>query len=84
MFIDEAVKPGEVILIVDDLSLRVLISSKFHEILRLFLAKLDTRCLQMPLHLFDLDVSLVLGVQQSKSCQNCLWLIGLEFLLFQN
>ncbi len=84
MFIDEAVKSGKVILIVDDLGLRVLIRSKFHEILRLFLAKLDTRCLQMPLHLLDLDVSLVLGVQQSKSGQNCLRLIGLELLLFQN
>lgn len=84
MLIHKTVKPGKVILIVDDLGLRVLIRGELHKILSLLLAELNTRSLQVPLHLLDLNIPLIFRVQKSKSGKDSLRLIRLELLLLQN
>ena len=84
VLVHKTIQPRQIVLVVNHLSLPILVSRKLHEVLRLLLAKLNTRCLQMPLHLLDLDVALPLGVQQSKSSQYSLGIVRLELLFFEN
>lgn len=82
MFIGETIQSGEIILIVDDLGLWVLVGCELHEVLGLLLSEFYAGGLEVTLHLFDLDVALVLGVEQPKSREDRLRLIGFELLLF--
>lgn len=82
MFIGETIQSGEVILIVDDFGLWILIGCELHEVLSLLLSEFYAGCLEVTLHLFDLDVALVLGVEQPKSREDRLRLIRFELLLF--
>lgn len=81
MLVHETIQPGEVVFVVDDFGLWILVGCELNEILGLLLAEFYTGGLQVTLHLLDLDVALVLGVEQPEGSEDGLRLIGFELLL---
>ena len=84
MFVGKTIQSGKVVFVVDDCGIGIFVGSEVHIIFGLFLSELNTRSLQMSLHLFDFDVTLSLWVKQTKSRQNCLRLIRFELLLLKH
>jgi hypothetical protein len=84
VLIDEGVEPREVVLIVDNGGSLILIRGEVNKILGLFLVELDTRSLQVPLHLVNFDVPLALRVQKPECRQHGLGLVGLELAVLQH
>ncbi len=84
MFVDKTVKPWKVVFIVNNSGIWVLVRRKISEIFCFLLSELNTWMLKKPFHFLNFNIPFSFRVQKSKCGKNCLWLIRLKFLFFED
>ena len=84
MFVSETVQARQVVFVVYHFGLSVFVCREFHEVLGLLLPEFDTGSLQVPPHLFNLNVAFALRVQKSEGSQDGFRVIRFKLLFLED